>query len=169
MYLLSSLIKLQSISVYWLLGFSFYLLVPYEYILKKSTFKFNFIHWRLLGTTLNSFSVTKKWTSTWKKSCWFTQLWILVMPHRPNGGHTGCLAMIKWIRPFQSMHNLPVWLDMNHCFNKGHEPITGGNRLAAHFAGSVEACTRLISASLSDLNVAAGTHRSHPDSFIYLW
>ncbi len=105
---------------------------------------FPFICWSLMNTFwksphLNSTSfIEGSWGPLWthfqlrkseqaleKKSCWFTQLWILVMPHRPNGGHTGCLAMIKWIRPFQSMHNLPVWLDMNCCFNKGHEPITG--------------------------------------------
>lgn len=160
--------KLQSISVYRLHGFSFYPPLPRECVRKKCTFKFDFIHWRLLGTPMNSFSVTNKWRSVGEKK-FFTLLWSLVMPHHPNGGHTGCLAMIKWIRLFQSMHNFPVWLDMNCCFNKGHEPITEGNRLAAHFASSLEACTCLMSASLSDQNVAVGTHRSHPDSFIYHW
>lgn len=48
------------------------------------------------------------------------------------------------------------------------EPITGGNRLAAHIASSLEACKPLMSVSLSDQNVAVGTHKSHTDSLIYL-
>lgn len=157
--------KLQSISVYWLHGFSFYPRVPCECVQKKCTFKFDFIHLRLLGTPHFPLQICEEALEEKKI---FTRLWSLVMPHHTNGGHTGCLAMIKWIHPFQSMHNFPVWLDMNCCFNKRPEPITGGNRLAAHIASSLEACKPLMSVSLSDQNVAVGTHKSHADSLIYL-